>query len=318
MKKITSEVLIEEINRCFQVNVRFEMIDTVLTMLGELSERCNDAEAQQKVYETYQRLIKWAWHDNHYVIVNILLWHGRNLILKYGSEAEREMLETITGSYKVLSPKERLKYNFTEIVYDRLAAYELQIIKELRAFSADVKRGGLSEEAQRAKVTAFCACLNFIKIIPIPNGYPVIKTEPLGSGHGKVAIRTEIVKYAYLKIRLYEAAAEAFRLADQGITGKVVWSNSMAAMTAAKFRNIMRGLKEALDKYIRHAEEDQEALAVYLNPGYAATEDGINTDEIEFGFATYCGFKEKTFRDFFNVYPKDIAGAVSGFDYHIT
>ena len=318
MDKNINMILIKEINRNFQVNVRYEKFDKVLTMLGDLAESCVEVEAQQQVYETYQRLIKWAQHDNHHVIANLLLWHGSRLIVKYGSDADREMLDEVTLCYKALSPKDRLKYNFTEIVYDRLAAYELQLITDIKAFIADVKAGTVLPDEQKAKLGWFNTYLNFIKMIPIPNGYPLVKTEPLGAGYGKVGVRTEILKFAYLKIRLFEVAVGAFQLVDQERIGRIGWAQSTAVSTANKFRSIMSGLKEKLERYIRHAKEDKEELVILLNPGYLTTEEGINTDDMEFKFAVNCGYRETTFREFLAVHPKEIAATYVDLSYSAT
>ena len=296
-------MLKEELQRNFRPPVRFEKIDRVLTMLGDMLEAAVSIAEKKQLLAIYLELIETAKSDGHYVIVTLLLWHGYDLIHEYGTAEDIAMAEGVIARYKALPAKERQKYNFTELVYDRLAAYERQLITDVADFRAAIGNGALSPEAEEAKRQGLWKALCFVKAIPVPYGYTIAKYMPVGSGYVKVVIQSEILKFAYLKIRLFEAAAWLYSECD---AMKSDWANDTAMKTANKFRDCMRDLKLNLDKIIRHAKEDDDRLTVYLNQGTYYSDYNRSADAITFNIATQFGFEEKTFTDFFSVYPQSV------------
>ena len=306
------DMLKEELHRNFRPPVRFEKIDRILTMLGDMLAAAVSIAEKKQLLAIYLELIATAKNDGHYAIVTLLLWHGYGLIHEYGSAKDIAMAEGVISTYKALPAKERMKYNFTEPIYDRLAAYESQLITDVADFRAAIGNGALSPEAEEAKRQGLWKALCFVKAIPVPYGYTIAKYMPAGAGYAKVVIQGEILKFAYLKIRLFEVAVGLFAKCD---SMKAVWAYNTAMATAKKFRECMRELKENLDKIIRHAKEDDDRLTVCLAQKTYYSDYDRSADALTFNIATQYGYEEKTFKDFFNVYPEPL-GLNRPQDYH--
>ena len=305
--------LIQEIQHNFHTDIRVAKLDVVLILLAELIAAMVDEEGLKRVYTLYMGLIKWALKDKHLGIAHILLWHGRDLIMAFGTPTEKDMLEPMTERNKGSACEEGQKYKIQGLVYDRLAAYALKLTRDIKQVTADVKNCNVPRSEWNMKLDGLCKNINFIARIPVFNGNPIIKTTvALRGDRTTIRISADILKFMYVKVRLFEAAAEAFYVIDRQASSRVLKADVTAEKAASKFRSVMNGLKIQLDRCFRHAEEDKEALTLCLNSDLITNEYGLSTDALLFDFATACGYSEKTFWDFSNVYPKRRTYELSG------
>lgn len=292
-----SNVLVKEINNSFKADVRNNRICQVLGMLGDLRQTVEPAEMKE-VYKLCKQLVRWAQSDGHNAIATLLMRQNYDLIVAYGTREDKAMADGVTDVFKALPASEKKTYYFTEETYAQLATYENQLIKEIETNTVLMLGEVLTPSEQQKMHVWVNQMLLFINSIPIPYYYTAAKYVPLSGGPSRVIVQTSILKFSYLKVRLFEAAEELFISAGTAGRDKAMWSRQMAMIAADKFRASMQSLKDQLDRMVRHAKEDREQMVIYTNPGTIIVGQDFSTDKMTFAFASAYGYREKRFRDF--------------------